>query len=159
MTDELDRVHALATAVLGSSVDAEDAVHDAAIVAWRRFGSLRDTDRFRVWFDRILVNICRDRLRAQRRTRIVDLGPELGEAADRAGVGDAASSIEDRQVIEVALRSLSADQRLVIALRFGADLTVPAIAARLDVPEGTVKSRLHHALEALRAAMAADGRR
>jgi RNA polymerase sigma-70 factor (ECF subfamily) len=160
MTEELDRVHALAITVLGSAVDAEDAVHDAAILAWRRFGSLRELDRFPTWFDRILVNVCRDRLRAQRRSRMVDLSPATldGDAGGPVAV-DAARAVEDRQAVDAALRDLNPDQQLVLALRFGADLTVPAIAARLGVPEGTVKSRLHHGLRSLRAAIDAEARR
>jgi DNA-directed RNA polymerase specialized sigma24 family protein len=53
---------------------------------------------------------------------------------------------------------LTADQQVVLGLRFGRDLTVPQIAAETGVPEGTVKSRLHHSLEHLRAALAAEHR-
>src|SRR4029079_375614 len=82
MTDEFPRLHGLAVHVLGSPSDAEDAVHDAAVLAWRRFRSLRDADRFPVWFDRILVNVCRDRLRAQRRSRVVDISPSAIDAGE-----------------------------------------------------------------------------
>ena len=160
MTEELSRVHALAITVLGSAVDAEDAVHDAAILAWRRFGSLRELDRFATWFDRILVNVCRDRLRSQRRSRIVDASPDTLDGGDLDPVAnDAGRAFEDRHAVNAALRNLNADQQLVLALRFGSDLTVPAIATRLGVPEGTVKSRLHHGLKALRAAIDAEARR
>src|SRR3954469_19623890 len=64
----LDRAYRYATLVLGSRSDAEDATHDAALAAWRRFGDLRDPDRFDAWFGRILVNSCRDQLRGRRRT-------------------------------------------------------------------------------------------
>src|SRR4029079_17524153 len=67
----LDRQYRLATAILGDPIEAEDAVHDAALVAWRGFGKLRDVDRFDAWFGRILVNGCRDRLRARRRRPII----------------------------------------------------------------------------------------
>jgi RNA polymerase sigma-70 factor, ECF subfamily len=158
MTDELERVHGLAMKVLGSGADAEDAVHDAAILAWRRFDSLRDIDRFPVWFDRILVNVCRDRLRSQRRSRVVDLSPSTMDGPGATVATADREAIEDRQAVNVALRHLSEGHQIVLALRFGADLTVPAIAQRLDVPEGTVKSRLHHALAALRASIAAEER-
>ena len=153
MTEELVRVHGLAMKVLGSAVDAEDAVHDAAILAWQRFGSLRDVDRFSVWFDRILVNVCRDRLRAKRRSRVVEALP-----VDRSAP-DVSDALADRQVIAASLRRLNADQQIVLALRFGADLTVPAIAESLGVPEGTVKTRIHHGLAALRAELDGEARR
>src|SRR5437763_15134799 len=64
----LDRAYRYATLVLGSRSDAEDATHDAALAAWRRFGDLRAPDRFDAWFGRILVNSCRRQLRGRRRT-------------------------------------------------------------------------------------------
>jgi RNA polymerase sigma-70 factor (ECF subfamily) len=160
MTDELDRVQRLASMVLGSAVDAEDAVHDAAILAWRKFDALHDPARFAVWFDRILVNVCRDRLRAERRSHVVVLSQTMPEAAKlEARADDAVQAYADRQAVEGALLGLNPDQQVALALRYGADLTVPAIAERLGVAEGTVKSRLHHALQSLRAAIEAEDRR
>jgi RNA polymerase sigma-70 factor (ECF subfamily) len=160
MTLELDRVVGLAGKVLGSTMEAEDAVHDAAILAWHRFGSLRDTDRFAVWYDRILVNVCRDRLRSSRRSRVVDVSPASLDAVAGGSLStEPGSTVEDRQAIDGALRALNADQQIVLALRYGADLTVPAIAERLGVAEGTVKSRIHHGLRTLRAAIEAEERR
>jgi len=63
----LDTHYRLAAVILGDPVEAEDAVHDAAVVAWRGFASLRERDRFEAWFGRILVNGCRDRLRVRKR--------------------------------------------------------------------------------------------
>ena len=70
--------------------------------------------------------------------------PRIADAAEATGVRDA---------LERALDALGADERLIVILRFHADLTVPAIAAAVGVPEGTVKSRLHHALGRLRVAL------
>lgn len=160
MTDDLTRVHRLATALLGSTMEAEDAVHDAAVLAWRGFGSLRDLDRFPVWFDRILVNVCRDQLRSRSRSRVVDLSKyAIGGADEGPSTPVAALAFEDRHAVRVALAILPSDQQIVLGLRYGADLTILAIAERLDVPEGTVKSRLHHALQALRASLDAEERR
>jgi RNA polymerase sigma-70 factor, ECF subfamily len=160
MTEDLPRVHALAIQILGSSTDAEDAVHDAAILAWRRFRSLRDPERFSVWFDRILVNVCRDRLRARRRSRVVDISPGSVEARAREPRNDdPAAAIAEQQALDAVLARLQPDHQVVLALRFGADLSVPAIAERLRVPEGTVKSRLHLALRAIRAELEAEARR
>jgi RNA polymerase sigma-70 factor (ECF subfamily) len=151
---ELDRSYRLAAVMLNDASEAEDAVHDAAVSAWQRFGDLREADRFEAWFGRILVNRCRDRLRARRRRRIVDLTPVLADPG-RAGqvTPDHADLVLAREAIERALPSLSADHLAVVVLRYDADLTVPAIAERLGVAEGTVKSRLHHALRQLRAAI------
>jgi RNA polymerase sigma factor (sigma-70 family) len=148
----LDSAYRLAAVILGDRVEAEDAVHDAAVAAWRSFGSLRDLDRFEPWFQRIVVNGCRDRLRTRARHRVVDLGRELTER-EHPSVDDASEAAAARDAVARALDALGPDERVIVTLRFHADLTVPAIAETLGIPEGTVKSRLHHALGRLRAAM------
>ena len=96
----LDRQYRLATAILGDPIEAEDAVHDAALVAWRGFGKLRDVDRFDAWFGRILVNGCRDRLRARRRRPIIGALPMLGNLDAGRGQGgsarDPVTAVADR---------------------------------------------------------------
>jgi len=62
----IDRSYRLATVILGNRVDAEDAVADATLRAWQHVSSLREPARFDAWFSRILVNVCRDRLREHR---------------------------------------------------------------------------------------------
>ncbi len=149
---ELDGAYRLAAVILHDRLEAEDAVHDAALTAWRRFADLRDPSRFEAWFTRILVNGCRDRLRARSRRRVVDLGRELAEI-EHPGVADDGEIIAIRDALERAVDRLSPDERVLIGLRYDTDLTVPAIAAVLGIPQGTVKSRLHHALGRLRAAL------
>ncbi len=147
----LDRAYRSATLLLGDSQDAEDAVHDAALTAWRRFGDLRDPARFEAWFGRILVNACRDRLRVRRR------GPVLLDlAAEPAAPGDREAAVDRRLALASALRHLSAEHREVVVLRFFEDLTVEDIAERTGARPGTVKSRLHYALRELRAAYRAE---
>lgn len=153
----LDRQYRLATAILGDPIEAEDAVHDAALVAWRGFGKLRDIDRFDAWFGRILINGCRDRLRARRRRPIVGALPMLGNldaGRGRGGPpGDPFAAVADRDELDRAIATLDPDHVVVIALRFASDLSIAEIAARVGIPEGTVKSRLHHALRRLRTAL------
>jgi RNA polymerase sigma-70 factor (ECF subfamily) len=113
--------------------------------AWRSWANLRDPERFGSWLDRIVVNVCRDRMRRHRSLRMVDL-----EAA-----GDAESADPFRRMLvgdEVAgaVGRLDPDHRIVIVLRFWQDLTLEGVADRLDLHLGTVKSRLHYALKALR---------
>ena len=69
----VDGAYRLATVILGNALDAEDAVADAALDAWRSRTKLRDLDRFDAWFGRILVNACRDRLRSRRRHPVVPI--------------------------------------------------------------------------------------
>jgi RNA polymerase sigma-70 factor (ECF subfamily) len=156
----LDRAYRYATLVLGSRSDAEDATHDAALAAWRRFGELRDPDRFEAWFGRILVNACRDRLRARRRA-IVSLDTATIRnpvAATPAALvsQDGTNAIAERHALGIALQSLSPEHREVVALRFYFDLPIDQIAARTDARPGTVKSRLHHAIRYLRVAIDPD---
>ncbi len=141
----LDRAYRLAGIVLGDPSEAQDAVHDAALRAWRHWGDLRDSQRFDAWFDRIVVNVCRDRSRRRRLSPV-----SLATPIDLPGP-DASATLTERDALDRALADLPAEQRLVLALRFVEDLTVPEIAARTGVPDGTVKSRLHRGLSALRA--------
>ena len=105
---------------------------------------MRDPARFEQWFDRILVNSCRNRLRHVSRWRTTDISAEVAIAT-----GDPFGQAHDRDVLGAALATLSADHRMVVALRYYRDLPVEEIASRLDIPAGTVQSRLHYALERL----------
>lgn len=141
----IDSAYRLAWAILGDSGDADDATQEAFASAWRNRRSLRDPDRFEAWFGRILVNQCRLRLRRRARERIRPL-TEVGEPA----VADASGQASARDAISRAVARLDDDHRIVVILRYWADLSVDEIAARLDVPSGTVKSRLHYALRSMR---------
>lgn len=145
--EHLDRAYGLARAILRDPAEAQDATHDAFVQAWRKWETLRDPDRFEAWFDRILVNTCRNRLRSSHR-RPTDISAEIALAT-----GDHAARAEDREVLGAAIASLSADHQVVVALRFYRDLTVADIAARLGIPAGTVTSRLHYAMQRLQDAI------
>jgi RNA polymerase sigma-70 factor (ECF subfamily) len=135
----------LAGYLLGDAGDAQDAVQDALVRAWKNWGSLRDPDRFKPWFDRIVVNVCRDRMRRHRTLKMVDL-----EAAGDIECGDTFAEMLAGDEVAGAVARLSPDHRIVIALHFWRDLTLEQVAETLDLPLGTVKSRLHYALVALR---------
>jgi RNA polymerase sigma-70 factor (ECF subfamily) len=150
----LDSGYRLASVVLGDPTEAEDAAHDAAILAWRGFGTLRDRDRFEQWFCRIVLNVCRDRLRHRRRHPVTEL-PDL-DGLELQAIDDAGRLVA-RDAIDRAFVLLEPDHQVVVALRFYRDLTVEEMAQRLGIPEGTVKSRLHHALRRLRAEMERQG--
>jgi RNA polymerase sigma-70 factor (ECF subfamily) len=154
---ELEAAYRLAAVVLGDRAEAEDVVHDAVVQAWARFGSLRDPERFEAWFGRILLNGCRDRLRRRRRRPIADLDVAGDRASGPIDSVEPGGSTADREAIERAFERLEPDHRIVLALRFWRDLPVAGIAARLGIPEGTVKSRLHHATRRLRVELERDG--
>ena len=149
----LDEANRVATWILGDAAAAEDAVQDAAARAWAGRDGLRDADAAAAWFGRIVVNACRDELRrrsSRPRTSAAALAPEIADPSSRDG------ETADRDEVGRAVARLKPDFQVVLALRFGADLTVPAIAERLGIPEGTAKTRLRDALAAARDAIAVE---
>jgi RNA polymerase sigma-70 factor (ECF subfamily) len=143
---ELDRAYRLAGLLLGDADEAEDATQEALVRAWHAAGSLRDPDRFAAWFDRILVNHCRDRLRRRGTVRFVPLG-EHGMAIRTR---DPFQVVHDRDEVLRRMRGLDPDQRAVVVLHYWAGLSLDDVAERVGWPVGTVKSRLHRALESMR---------
>ena len=148
----LDRAYRLAGLLLADAHEAEDAVQDALVVAWQSFDRLREVDKFGAWFDRIMVNGCRDRLRRRNVVRFIPMDAGI----DPAG-RDPFQAFLDRDALLAGLVRLNPDERIVVVMRFWADLPLDAIAERLDWPLGTVKSRLHRALARLRDVLARDG--
>jgi RNA polymerase sigma-70 factor, ECF subfamily len=144
---ELDRAYRLAGFLLGDAHEAEDATQDALARAWDRRSALRSGDSAQAWFDRILVNVCRDRLRRASRVRWVALDDSAAGQSDPFAKAIAADGLLR------AVAALDPDHRIVVVLRFWADLPVEAVAARVGVPVGTVKSRLHYAMRDLRRTM------
>lgn len=140
----LDRAYRLAGMMLGNAEDARDATQDAALRAWRAAPTMRDPARFGAWFDRILVNACRDQLRRRARVRFIQLEDSAPDARDPFR-----TVIEGDEVLR-AIADLDDDLRVVLILHYWSDLALDEVAARTGWPVGTVKSRLHRALQALR---------
>jgi RNA polymerase sigma-70 factor (ECF subfamily) len=149
LLSRLDGAYRLATCILRDRAAAEDAVQEAALRAWAMRRGLRDPDRAEAWFARIVVNTCRAELARQSHR------PAVYEA-EPASAGD--NSTELRDEVGRALARLTPDEQIVVAMRYGRDLTVPQIAQQMGIREGTVKSRLHNAHEHLRAAFEAERR-
>jgi RNA polymerase sigma-70 factor, ECF subfamily len=149
----VDRLYAVARLVLRDTELAEDAAQDALVRAWRDLPTLRDVERFDAWLYRLVINSCTDigRRRRQWRSEITLLRAEPAQS-------DGTSGLADRDELERGLRRLNEAQRSVLVLHFFLDLPLAETAEVLNVPVGTAKSRLHYALEALRAALEADAR-
>jgi RNA polymerase sigma factor (sigma-70 family) len=142
---ELRRSYRLAGLLVGSGPEAEDIVQDALTRAWRNMSRLRDPDKFQQWFDRIIVNACRDHLR---RRRLITFAPVPDEAL-LIGTTDPFQAVLDRDEALGAMAGLDIEERAVIVLHYWADLTLEQVALRLGIPVGTAKTRLHRALRAM----------
>ena len=148
-----DRLYAIARLVLRDAHLAEDAVQEALVHAWRYLPTLRDPERWDAWLHRLIVNACADQGRGRQRraaeVRMVRIHPSTD---------DHARWITDHDQLDRGFRRLKPDQRAAVVLHFYAGLSVPEVADALGVPVGTAKSRIHYAVEALRAALEADER-
>ena len=146
-------MYGIARLILRDTELAEDATQDALVRAWRDLPTLRDVERFDAWLYRLLVRACADIGRHRRRWRA-----EITVVPIEPAEPDRASELADRDQLERGLRRLSDAQRTILILHFYVGLSPSEAADALDIPVGTAKSRLHYAIEALRAALAADER-
>jgi len=149
----VDRLYAIARLILRDTDLAEDATQEALVRAWRDLPTLRDVERFDAWLHRLLVRSCADIGRRRRRWRT-----ELTVVSIEPAEPDRAAELADRDQLERGLRRLSDAQRTILILHFYLGLSASEAADTLDIPTGTARSRLHYAIDALRAALAADER-
>ena len=149
-----DRLVAIAYRILRDLDRAEDAVQAALVGAWRDLPTLRDPDRFEAWLTRILVRACYAEAERSRRyvaqVRVV--------SSDPAASNDDLATVAERDRLDRGFRRLPTDQRAIVVLHHYLGWSQPEIAQALDLPLGTVKSRLFYATRALRAAIEADDR-
>jgi len=125
---------------------AEDVVQETLLRAWRKPDVLtQDDDVARAWMFTVARNLVIDDRRSARHRREVD----TAEVPERAG-GGSTEDVLDVLLIADALAALSPEHRAVVVDAYYLGLTVPEIARRLEIPAGTVKSRLHYGLRALR---------
>jgi RNA polymerase sigma-70 factor, ECF subfamily len=149
-----DRLHAVAHRILRDTDLAEDATQQALLAIWQDLPRLRDPARFDAWSYRLLVRACYAEGRRTRRwTPNVRLLP-----VDRPEDADDLGSVVDRDQLERGFRRLSIDHRAVVVLHHYLDLPLDEVADVLGIPAGTARSRLHHAMRGLRAALEADAR-
>lgn len=143
----LARLDAAARLILRDSELARDAVQEGLIRAWRDLRGLRDPDRFDAWLRRVVVHACLDMARRRRRQLIeVELTASYSPAET-----DMAGSVAERDQVERALDCLEPGHRAVVALHYLLDMPLVDVAAVLRIPVGTAKSRLHYAIESMRA--------
>ena len=146
------RLDAAARLILRDPELARDAVQEGFIRAWRSLPTLRDPDRFEAWLHRLVFHACMDATRRRRRRPVeVELTP-----FDNPAVGDMASLIADRDLLDGALKRLRPEWRAVVVLHYFLGMDLPAVAAALGIPVGTAKSRHHRALGEMRIRIAQD---
>jgi RNA polymerase sigma-70 factor (ECF subfamily) len=143
-----------AFAVMGSESEAEDVTQEAFVKAFRALPRFREDLPLRPWLMQIVANEARNRRRSQgRRERLAVRAAVVGGGARReaGSAEDLALGAVSAGELRAALARLDDRDRTVIALRYFAGLSEAETAAALDVPAGTVKSRLSRALDRLRA--------
>ena len=149
-----DSLHSVARRILRDASLAQDATQRALLEAWRNLPRLRDPDRFEAWCHRLLVHACYAEARRERRHR----GVLRLLATDEPIAPDPASRIALREQLDHGFRSLGVEHRTVVVLVHYLGLTAAEAADAMGTPVGTVRSRLHYALQHLRAAIEADAR-
>jgi RNA polymerase sigma-70 factor, ECF subfamily len=150
-----DRLYAIARLILRDEDRALDAVQDALLRAWLDIRGLRDPDRFDAWLYRLLVRACYRAAGEHRRRAVteIDLGPNAGPTTP-----DAQRQTAIRDQLSRGFERLSREQRAVVVLHHYAGLSLAEAAAILQIPLGTMQSRLSRALQTMRAAIEADDR-
>ena len=145
-----DGLFAIAYRILRDRTAAEDATQDAVVRCWRDLRGLREPDRFEAWLHRLLVNACRDL------AATTSGGPLKSSApcSRRRRAGTITGSLADHDELERAFLHLPADQRIALVLTHYVGYSAPELAVILNVPTGTVYSRLHYGARAMREALA-----
>jgi len=148
-----DRLHAVAHRILRDRDLAADVAQQALVKIWLELPRLRDADLFDGWSYRVLLNTCRDEMRRRR-----GLSGDVDLLENDAWLPDASIPVADRDQLDRAFLRLTLDQRSAVILHYYLDYSLTEIATIVDVPVGTVRSRLHYARRALRSAIEADRR-
>ena len=159
-----DRVFGLCVRMIGHREDAEEVAASVFLSAFRALPRFRGECAFGTWLFRIAVNLSKNRLRTYaRRPQPKSLDAPAHEGGDppignlrseRPGPDAVAEGAELSQRVEASLLELSEEEREILLLRDGQGLDYPQIAAALEIPEGTVKSRISRARGALKALLA-----
>jgi RNA polymerase sigma-70 factor (ECF subfamily) len=158
------RLYRIARSVLRDAADAEDALQEAYLAAYRAIGAYRGEASLATWLSRIVLNHCLARRRRdQRRDDIVSIVPESAATQAEAGLeldfdtpDRAMVRAELRELLERKVEELPESFRTVFMMRCVEELSVEETAQLLDIPEATVRSRHFRARSLLRASLAQE---
>jgi RNA polymerase sigma-70 factor, ECF subfamily len=156
-----DRIYNITFRMLGNRAEAEDVAQEVFITVFKTIDSFREESKFSTWLYRVTVNHCKNRIKylARRHDRQKDELDETSGGVNGATVDTPARATQpDRalegaqmeQLLQEAIAKLDDDHRIVVVLRDVEDLSIEEICKITDLPDGTVKSRLHRARLALR---------
>lgn len=145
------RVYNLALRMTGREEDARDATQEAFLTALRKLSSFRGEAAFTTWMHRVTVNACYDLLRKRQRAPLLDRLPD--HQMEPPPAPDHAEATIGAIDVQRALMEVAEDFRAILILHDVQDLAYEDIARALEIPIGTVKSRLHRGRVALARAM------
>lgn len=146
-------IYLLCLRMMGNHEDAQDCAQEAMLNAYRAFDRYRGDKNIKSWLYRIAYNTCIDELRRRRGVVSLDVLREEGfdQADERMPQPEGAAEKEElRAQIRVAVDLLPAEQRAVVVMRDFQDMSYEEIAEALQLPEGTVKSRIKRAREKIK---------
>jgi RNA polymerase sigma-70 factor (ECF subfamily) len=141
------------TILTGSAADGADAVQEALLSAWQGLDSLREPDAFPAWFRRQVIRAASRTNRTRDRGRVVEL--EMSQPA----TSDDLDRVVEGRTLGRAFDRLDPADRLLLTLHHVWGLPIAESAEILGIPDGTVKSRVHYAMQRLRAGFDAEDRR
>ena len=153
-------VYRLALSILDDPDEAEDGTQETFLAALRALSSFREDAAFKTWLFSITINVCRSRLRrGKNRGRLQQILQSLFHLRGEVEHPEK-TAIQKQADTELwnAIRALDEKHRIPIVLRYYHDLPIADIAAMLNIPPGTVHSRLNHAREKLRALLKKEPR-
>ncbi len=157
-------IYALAYRVIGREEDARDVCQETFLRAFRAIGGFKGQAKFSSWLYRIALNLCRDWMRRQRRTPVVNTpeGVDLIELAAEQGPVESIEDLVARQQLSAAvaeaMKMLPEEQRAAIVLKEFHGMTFQEIADLQGCPLSTVKTRLYQGLSVLKRHLQQTGR-
>ena len=154
------RVYSVCLRVLGDTDAAADVAQETFITVLRKLDGFRGDAAFTTWLHRVAVNACYDELRRKRRRPMLHVLPDDGSDHEPGPPApDHAEEVAGTHTVESALASIPEEFRMVLVLADVHDMAYEQISKVLDVPVGTVKSRVHRGRLALAAALGIDPER
>jgi len=152
-----DNVYRLAYRMCGNAYDADEAAQEAFVAAWRALPNFRGDAKFSTWLYRLTTNAAIDVMRREKRHQTVGDGEMVDLADDADSPQETVERTEQQEAVQEALATLSEEYREVLLLRYMEELDYAEIAEVLQLPSGTVKSRINRAKAALKTALLKSG--